>query len=230
MILATCPFGTGRFAPFNKSGIFHAFRDLTTMDAKLTKDDCLIVWGGADISPALYKKKLSSKTWAEPIPSHRDQFEWHFMNQAAAIGIPIIGICRGAQMLCALAGGHLIQDVDNHGRSHKVDTFDGKKLEVSSVHHQMMYPWNVKHQMVAWSSHKLSRIDKGGNVVYNYTDVNADGEDIQVEVPCEPEFVYFPEVKGFAIQWHPEFMDDDAEATQYIFQFMKEKIGVQTEA
>jgi putative glutamine amidotransferase len=148
----------------------------------------------------------------------RDEFEWHFMQQAVKVGCPIIGVCRGAQMLCALAGGYLIQDVDGHGTAHEVDTYDGKTLVVSSVHHQMMAPWDVEHEMVAWSRLRLSP--------ENYTDVNAAGEDIQVQVPCEPEFVYFPKVKGFAIQWHPEFMENDAPATHYIFNFMKERLNV----
>lgn len=226
MNLATCPFGTGRFEPFNRSGLFTGYRDLTS-DSKLNHDDVLIVWGGADISPSLYKKYPATSCHADSIPSRRDQFEWHFMNQAVSLGVPIIGICRGAQMLCALAGGHLIQDVDGHMGGHNATTYDGKTLSVSSVHHQMLYPWNVEHEMIAWSSKKRS-VDRQGNP--NYTDVNESGEDIQVEVPCEPEFVYFPKVKGFAVQWHPEFMENDAEATKYIFNFMKEKLNVHAEA
>lgn len=224
MNLATCPYGTGRFGPFNRKdfGLFAGFRDLTHT-SQLKADDCLVVWGGADISPSLYNKKVSSMTGADMIPSYRDKFEWHFMQQAIGLGIPIIGICRGAQMLCAAAGGKLVQDVDNHavGRTHEIRTYDGKTLNVNSLHHQMMYPWGVEHELIAWAPEKLSK-DRAGNP--NYTDVNEAGEDIQIEVPCEPEFVYFPKIKGFAIQWHPEFMDDHVPATDYIFNFMKERL------
>ena len=174
----------------------------------LQPDDVLVVWGGADISPSLYNKEKSKHTWADDRPSHRDAVEWAMMQRAKKLGIPIIGICRGAQMLCALAGGYLIQHVNNHGGSHPVVTIDGEEIITNSIHHQMMYPWGVKHTMLASIKKPRSTI---------HLDVNTD-----VPVPEEPEFVYFPEVKGFAIQWHPEMMHISSPATQFVFNKIKE--------
>lgn len=184
----------------------------TTSDPnELNENDVLVIWGGADISPSLYNKAVSKKTWADDRPSRRDQIEWALMQRAKELGIPIIGVCRGAQMLCALAGGFLIQHVDNHGGTHPVITVDGEEIITNSIHHQMMYPFDVKHEMLASIPNQRSRI---------HLDVDTD-----IPVPVEPEYVYFPEVKGFAIQWHPEMMNDNSPATQYVLRTIEERVN-----
>lgn len=195
------------FYPFEEMGLFSKYY-ATSNPNNLTKEDCLVVWGGGDISPTLYKREVSKHTYATHKLSDRDIIEWQLMKRAKELGIPIIGICRGAQMLCALTGGFLIQDVTNHGRSHPVITNDGQQFLVSSLHHQMLYPFEVDHLMVAQSAPAISE---------HYMDVNT-----PVEVPVEPEFVYFPKEKGIAIQWHPEFMDVDCEANTYLKGKLKE--------
>jgi putative glutamine amidotransferase len=199
------------FHPFMDFGLFDDAKVIISPD-ELNKDSTLLVWGGEDISPSLYGKKRSKQTWADDRPSRRDMIEWSLMKKAKELEIPIIGVCRGAQMLCAFAGGHLIQHCNNHaGRGHLVVDVDGHEFRVNSLHHQMMYPFNVEHQMVAKSKEILS-------------DVHVD-EDHDVEVKEEPEFVYFPKVKGIAIQWHPEMMPSDAEANQYLSNWLKTYYG-----
>lgn len=193
------------FYPFQDMELFSDYK-VVKKGVDLDKDSCLVVWGGADISPTLYNKPVGISTYAGAHLSKRDRIEWELMNRAKELNIPIIGICRGAQMLCALAGGFLIQDVTDHGSSHYATTSEGKTLQVSSLHHQMMYPWEVDHELVAQSKHRLSR---------HYLDVNT-----PIDVPCEPEFVYFPKERGIAIQWHPEYMDVDCAANN----FVKEKV------
>jgi putative glutamine amidotransferase len=196
------------FYPFHNLSFI---TDLATVDdpKELTENDVLVIWGGEDISPSLYNKQVSSKTWAGDRPSRRDEIEWNLMQRAKELGIPIIGVCRGAQMLCALAGGFLIQHVERHGGHHMVVTVDGTEVNTNSIHHQMMYPFDVKHEMLASIKVPRSPI---------HLDVDTD-----IEVKEEPEFVYFPEVKGFAIQWHPEMMDDSSQATKYVMKCIEER-------
>ena len=170
------------------------------------KDAVMVVWGWADINPALYGHKQSKTTYCY---DSRDRLEWASMKRAVELGIPIIGVCRGAQMCCALAGGFLIQDTDNHaGRYHSVVTQDKQIFMVNSIHHQMMAGLeNVEHELLAWSPVNLSR-------KYIWKD------DLNYVVPAdfkEPEMVYFPKIKAYAIQWHPEGMQYDCAATEYIF-------------
>lgn len=176
---------------------------------ELDKDAILVVWGGADIHPSLYKKGRSHYSEAATAPTKRDILEWECMQLAVKQGNPIIGVCRGAQMLCALAGGHLIQHIEGHGwNEHEVTTKDGRRLYTNSIHHQMMYPFDVEHDLVAWTSQPLSD-------VYMDEDVN------RKDITKEPELVVFPQLKGVAVQWHPEGMHIATPATQLVFDAVK---------
>ena len=72
------------------SAIYNEFYPFEAMDgvsdvfatrdpADLKAGDVLIVWGGEDISPALYNHKVSIQTGAEDYPSRRDTIEWNLM-------------------------------------------------------------------------------------------------------------------------------------------------------
>jgi carbamoylphosphate synthase small subunit len=180
-------------------------------DAMKTKDSMLVVWGGADINPQLYDHPQASRTWPG---GNQDWIEWELMHRAVEMGIPIVGICRGAQMLCAKAGGFLIQHVDNHGGHHLVTTVNGEEIRVNSLHHQMMFaPPEVDHKLLAWC-------DTPRSPKYIYMD---DKEFVPPKDWKEPEAIFFPKIKGLAIQWHPEMMDEDSEATQFVYDQMREQ-------
>lgn len=152
--------------------------------------DAVVIWGGADISPSLYNEPAIIGSGPKE-PSKRDVIEWETVREAVARKILVIGICRGAQLLCAYAGGSLVQDVNGHHSEHFVETYTNSYLKVSSSHHQMMYPFNVEHQMLAWCSKPLSDTYSSGVV--------------KPRPPLEPEVVWFPKIKGLAIQCHPEW-------------------------
>lgn len=190
--------------PFDEfGGMFSGFTTVVDPD-DLAGHDALVVWGGEDISPSLYNQKVHRMTGATDIPSRRDKIEWGLMQYAIKHGIPIIGVCRGAQMLCAAAGGTLYQHVNNHGvgGGHDAVCDDGSVINVSSLHHQMMNPSNTEHNLIAWSKEIRSDV---------HLDANGDNN-----VVIEPEYVHFPKIKGHAIQWHPEFQDLDEPANIWL--------------
>lgn len=190
--------GTGEVEPFDQiytNGLQVTARDIE----KGAPIDALVIWGGEDISPSLYKDKVSKATWARAELSRRDWVESSAIQEAIKRNIPIIGVCRGAQLVCAMAGGRLIQHVDNHGFSHYLRTHDGQRILTSSVHHQMMYPFDVEHKMIAWADKPRSR------GVYIVGD---DSSDPSMETKDEPEIVWFPKIRALGIQGHPEFHSD----------------------
>lgn len=176
----------------------------------LREKDILILHGGSDIAPQLYNK-IPGKFTVQSI-STRDEREWEMLQQAIKLRVPVIGLCRGGQMLCAAAGGILAQHVGGHSGTHDITTHDGAFLHVNSIHHQMMVPWGVEHQLLAWSKHKLSP---------HYYSTDDNGNNVLIDVPVEPELVYFPTIRGMAIQWHPEMMGSKEKATQYIIKEME---------
>ncbi len=74
--------------------------------ADLDRVDGIIIGGGDDISPALYGGKLGISARLDPA---RDAFERQLAQDALARNIPVLGICRGAQMLNVALGGTLDQ-------------------------------------------------------------------------------------------------------------------------
>lgn len=99
--------------------------------------DLVVFTGGADVEPAYYGEKTHPKTH---FLTNRDDYDIGIYVMCLENGIPMLGICRGAQFLAVMGGGKLYQDVDNHYGDHPI--WDIKKKDridrASSVHHQMV--------------------------------------------------------------------------------------------
>lgn len=211
LCLGYCPQGTGTVFPFNA-----VFPERKNLLGGFEGVDAVVLWGGEDIHPSYYNEKPHPMNQARhyPAPSKRDRFEWKVMLYCLMHGIPIIGVCRGAQFLCAFAGGYLIQHVDNHHSDHYVKTNDGREFEVTSCHHQMMYPYEVEHELLAWSSSKRSTIYEGAGSI----------NDQGMQVKPEAEIVYFPRVRGLAIQGHPEWARESSEFVSYVNEMVRSRL------
>jgi hypothetical protein len=178
---------------------------------ELAETVAMVIWGGADISPTIYGQKPNMRCGQGENLSERDKVEVAVAYKAMELQIPIIGICRGAQLVCALAGGSLVQHVDGHaGGYHPILTSDGETVNCPSLHHQMMYPWftkegaPVEHEMLAWSPKPRSKVYLG-----EPDEESDDFEGRSIILPGhEPEVVWFPKTKSLAIQSHPEFIHD----------------------
>lgn len=198
------------FHPFDR---FYPDAERVHLEAdKLPKenDGFLIVWGGGDIHPSWYNRvNIASHVWNKP--SIRDEQEVRMMSAAIKLGLPIMGVCRGAQLGCAMAGGILVQDVEGHGRDHHMKTSDGRRFITSSLHHQMMYPWEVEHELLAWSDPRRSDS--------HYIGLQPEELKKAIEM-FEPEIVWFPGIKCLAVQGHPEFMEHDSNMNIYVHELM----------
>ena len=168
--------------------------------------DAFILWGGTDIHPSYYGAQAHKWNQAGTLPSERDVWEWNAMKLCKAKGIPIIGVCRGAQFMCAFVGGKLIQHVSGHTTgSHNVVTSDGDKFAVTTCHHQMLDLRGTNHELLAWTPEPLSRVYQGE------TELDV----VNKDVFKEPEMVFFPDIKGFAIQGHPEWAPENSKFVAY---------------
>lgn len=186
--------------------------NLEEFKEKIDKNSVVLFGGGEDISPALYGEKCFYKVChAGDTPSRRDQFETEAYKIAQDLEIPSLGICRGAQLLCALAGGKLVQHVNGHGSEHPIETWNNQAYITSSVHHQMMLPEKTDHELIAWTAPQ-----KISNVYMVNKDI------ILSDIGKEPEIVYFKKSKGLGIQGHPEFMDSHEPFVRYTKELVKE--------
>lgn len=90
--------------------------DFRYLEEQLALMDGLILPGGNDLSPLLYGEDPTTSESTDPL---RDAFEWELIRIAMARKKPILGICRGIQILNVYFGGTLHQDLKTDGYSIK---------------------------------------------------------------------------------------------------------------
>lgn len=113
----------------------------------IKKANMIIFTGGEDINPEIYGQK----------PTHsyfnirRDAVEITIYKKAIEYNVPkIVGVCRGHQLICALSGGILFQDIkietgENHEERHRLNFLNGGGIVkdcfncVNSLHHQGVF-------------------------------------------------------------------------------------------
>lgn len=124
---------------------------LASGTVELGSIDGLLLPGGWDVDPALYGEEADAAVG--PIDPDLDRTELDLFRQARSGGLPVLGICRGQQVINVALGGSLFQHIDDHdqralGRAHlahrvAVDPASElaqaageTTLEVNSLHHQ----------------------------------------------------------------------------------------------
>jgi len=159
--------------------------------------DILILPGGGDINPALYHKEVHHTTYFNESRDKRELDDFYKVREDQVV----LGICRGAQLLCALFGGILVQNCHHHCGCDHLITDGEKTFSITSIHHQMMYPYDIpkeNYEILYRSVKRLSDVYEG------------DGVDPQKIIEDgEPEIILFHKPgmpKCLAVQGHPEMM------------------------
>lgn len=153
--------------------------------------DGLVLTGGADIDPVRYGHDNTAST-TEP---ERDEIEFILYETALADELPILGICRGFQLINVHAGGTLHQDVPAHAR------FD-------------LSPSTPAHGLSITPRSILAELYGDGRAVNSLHHQTAEevGRDLRVTAVADdgtPEAIELPGATVLAVQWHPEMMGHD---------------------
>lgn len=173
----------------------------------------LVLPGGADINPSLYgKKDYKCHGFYDSI----DKVQIERYQNAVKEGRPIFGICRGQQLVAALNGLTLIQDLHQRysGPGHLIKV---KNLKTGRFNKEILV--NHAHHQCVWTENKL----EGKNFkVYGYCNLSRYHhyqEEEEIECKVEPEIMFFPKVKALTVQFHPEWMTKNShwsETLQYL--------------
>jgi putative glutamine amidotransferase len=191
------------YSPFAQFGEYHD--DIGILETDPQQVALVVFTGGADVTPSYYGEERHKKTFNN---EQRDAFEKKVFDRARGLGLPIVGICRGSQFVCAMSGGKVVQHITNHaGRWHNIKTDEGESLFVSSTHHQMQLP-PKEAVPIAWAEPKLSTCYEGP-------------EGVQYEPEYEYDVVWYPHTNALGIQYHPEMMREDSKGFLYPASLMK---------
>jgi putative glutamine amidotransferase len=167
-------------------------------DRVLDSLDGLLITGGKDVDPAAYGQQPHPAT-DEPGPQ-RDAWEFTLLDAALKRELPVLGICRGAQVLNVALGGTLHQHLPNVvGHSgHRAGNAVFSKLPVRTVPGTRLAAL-VGESVDAQCYHHQAVAEVGEGLVVSAWD--ADGVIEALELPGD----------GFvlAVQWHPEESLDD---------------------
>ncbi|WEV45114.1 gamma-glutamyl-gamma-aminobutyrate hydrolase family protein [Streptococcaceae bacterium ESL0687] len=175
--------------------------------------DRLLLTGGEDVSPRFYGEEPLVKLGK--IYPERDMFEFALIDEAVKQGKPILGICRGLQVLNVKFGGSLYQDISYSDSqikhlqiptkqifsTHSVKIKEGSVLDflsddywVNSFHHQAVKKLAPDFEEIAHASDNLV------------------------------EAIYNKEKRILGIQWHPEATWDLSAGDKEIFSYFLNKL------
>ena len=176
----------------------------------------IVFTGGADVDPVKYGQTKGKYTH---IDTSRDQQEIQVYRRFAG-AVPLLGICRGAQLLTVLNDGALIQHTTGHSMTtHLIASNDSNQetYTMAGDHHQMMYPFDLpseSYQILYYSSHFKSNTYLNGNNEETVLPANF----------VEPEIVYYPRTKSLCIQGHPEWMDNTHPTVSMTLRLVNDKL------
>jgi putative glutamine amidotransferase len=174
-------------------------------DEVLDLIDGLVLVGGADIDPASYGQEAHEAT-VETVPE-RDLFEIALVNAAIEREKPVLGICRGMQLINVARGGTLLQHLPEHfghgEHLRSIGSFDGADHEVILRAGSLAASaaGECKH---ATKSHHHQGIDRLGE------GLQVSGHSTLDELPEAIEMDRSPSARPSArrfvlgVQWHPE--------------------------
>lgn len=158
----------------------------------------LLVLGGADIDPLLYGQTVTTDT-IYGVNRSADEHEAALIASAIQSGLPVLGICRGMQLINVVHGGTLLQDLGQptmHNASSENGIMSRHDIKVVSGTHLARSNGCAVHNILSGHHQAIDRLGGGLRPAAHATD----------DVLEAVERLEAPWVVG--VQWHPE--DPDA--------------------
>lgn len=175
--------------------------------------DGLYLTGGYDIDPHYFNEEPHPKLGQ--IDPLRDEFEIELMHQMLALNKPILGICRGSQIINVALGGTMYQDLYSQRNDTFIQHQQNRALHYGSHFVQvekqsLLYKMTNRERIKVNSNHHQANAKLGKNL--RVVAVSEDGVPEAIERTGNP-FV-------FGVQWHPERMlESEDEVSRAIYRY-----------
>lgn len=162
--------------------------------------DGLVLQGGADVSPTTYGESPLRPEWdGDRI---RDAYELGLLRAFMAAGKPVLGICRGLQLVNVACGGTLYQDIAaqrGHGRHYDAEAYDQHFHEVELVAGTVLaaaYPQRTRGRVNSIHHQAVKDLASG----FTVEAVSVSDGIVEAIRWNGPSYLA-------GVQWHPEFHD-----------------------
>lgn len=181
---------------------------------QVNRVDGILLSGGIDVSPIIYNEEPHRKLGE--ISQELDTFNMLMIKIALELNKPILGICRGIQMLNVALGGTLYQDIEY---------IDGSYIK----HCQQAAPYEGTHAIKIIPGNDLSNIlgEKAYVNSYHHQSIKKLGDGLRAIAYSKDSVIEAVEKKGdlfvMGVQWHPEVMVDYSEEMLDIFKLLIKK-------
>lgn len=155
--------------------------------------DGLVIGGGDDISATLYGGEVSVDVRVDP---RRDEIELNALKTADELGLPVLGICRGSQIMNVFYGGSLHTEI--------------RKIFKDAPQLRTVLPRKCVDILPDTRLRELLRVDHCNVNSLHHQAVDALGDGFDVAARDEHGMIQGIERKGgrflLGVQWHPEFL------------------------
>ena len=174
---------------------------IKNMDSILALADGIILTGGEDINPLQYNDTINQKVCG-PINFSRDTLERKLFNFALEHKVPLIGVCRGMQMMNVASGGTLYGDIPSEIGTTVIHRNNGEVMhEIAIVDTcSFIFPFGTDTFMVnSWHHQGLKDLSENLRIIAR----SFDGlpEAVVMEKSTHPFMI--------AVQFHPERLGKD---------------------
>lgn len=188
--------------------------DLSIIDSQIDIIDGLILTGGYDINPLNFNEEPKEKLGH--VCNERDRYEFYLLKKAMEKQIPILGICRGIQVINVFNGGTLYQDMsymDNSYVKHEQDCEPNFPSHSISIFKDSILYKILGDNALVNSYHHLAIKDLAPN--FKVSAVSKDGV-IEAIESITGEFI-------IGVQWHPELLTKNYKNMLNLFKYFIER-------